>query len=379
MKRAHLLSVVWVCLFSPFVRADVIDKLDEIRNAVAEGLRTAPADLHDSIDVSADGIVIDDSGNLSWAVTAKKNLSEGARSRIDGRLRELLTNSVDDVLERDDLAEFGEMVENAKLTIPSTPPGPGPTPPGPTPPGPTPPGPTPLIIAGPCLTLPPNHCHSRSVRRGCCAPNSTIPCDQVIVMETLHASIFPSSRDLTAIPNQPASETAAISPLAIADAVKKQHMRQIRLDAPEQQVAFTSVKEPGDELGENRELGLRFYALGYHSYWQKDYEKALGQLRSAAGVYSQDARIWFYCGLCQLALRQDTANESFARAIILESQGKPNRSLVGRSLERIQGRTRYQLEIAKQQALVSLRSLAKDPKQKSPLLTSYDANGHGQN
>jgi hypothetical protein len=91
-------------------------------------------------------------------------------------------------------------------------------------------------------------------------------------------------------------------------------------------------------------LGQQF-GLGAHAYFSGDYQKAGEHLTSAIQGGSQDPRVYYFRGLSSLQLgRRQEAVQDFKRGSSLESRDANRFFFVSKSLERVQGHARAELE-----------------------------------
>lgn len=86
------------------------------------------------------------------------------------------------------------------------------------------------------------------------------------------------------------------------------------------------------------------YGNGVHSYYAGDFQRSYEELSTAIDGGTQDPRAFYFRGLSALRLgRLDEADADFASGADAEAAGRGSWP-VGRSLERIQGAPRLQLE-----------------------------------
>ena len=86
------------------------------------------------------------------------------------------------------------------------------------------------------------------------------------------------------------------------------------------------------------------YGNGVHAYYAGDYQRSYEELSAAIEGGSEDPRAFYFRGLAALRLgRLDEADADFAQGAKAEAAGRGGWA-VGRSLERIQGEPRLQLE-----------------------------------
>jgi len=101
----------------------------------------------------------------------------------------------------------------------------------------------------------------------------------------------------------------------------------------------------------DQELANRYYNAGFSAFWRRDYETALRNLDLAIAACDQDARIWYYKGFAESALKNDDASVvSFARAVRLHLDQPQQSGQVYQALERIQGPRRVQIQMAMKDA-----------------------------
>jgi hypothetical protein len=89
----------------------------------------------------------------------------------------------------------------------------------------------------------------------------------------------------------------------------------------------------------------QLYGSGVHAYFSGDFGKAYDQLTAAATAGSRDPRVYYFRGLTYLKLgRGPEATQDFQQGAQLESKDLHRTFNVARSLERVQGPARQQLE-----------------------------------
>jgi hypothetical protein len=102
----------------------------------------------------------------------------------------------------------------------------------------------------------------------------------------------------------------------------------------------------------------QIYGKGVEAYYSNNYFQAYDLLSSAIGSGSNDPRVYYFRGLSEMFLgRSYEAEQDFRQGAQLEAAGGSATYDVGRSLERIQGRTRIQLESFRSQARVDAARL----------------------
>lgn len=111
-------------------------------------------------------------------------------------------------------------------------------------------------------------------------------------------------------------------------------------------------------------LAARLYSLGYSAYWRGDYAGALSNLEAAHKASDRDARVWYYKGFAEIALKQDDhAVQSFARAVRLQLDHPEQSGQIYGALERIQGSLRIQIQTAlKEAAMLPVTPSVSSPK-----------------
>lgn len=110
---------------------------------------------------------------------------------------------------------------------------------------------------------------------------------------------------------------------------------------------MTSAVSAGDPLSISR-----LYGAGVHAYFSGDYLRSYDDLTAAIEAGSADPRPWYFRGLAALGLgRLDEAEADFSKAALIESEG--GAWPVSRSLERVQGYPRFQLERHRARARVA--------------------------
>lgn len=120
-------------------------------------------------------------------------------------------------------------------------------------------------------------------------------------------------------------------------------------------VAFSAVNLPAQDAV----LG-QLYGNGVHAYFAGDFVKAHDQLTAAVTAGSRDPRVYYYRGLAFLKLgRQEEAVEDFKQGAALESKDLNRSFNVARSLERVQGSARQQLETYRVEARLAAFEEAK--------------------
>jgi tetratricopeptide (TPR) repeat protein len=99
-------------------------------------------------------------------------------------------------------------------------------------------------------------------------------------------------------------------------------------------------------------LSREFTGTGMHAYHAGEYQRSIDDLTAAIEAGSQDPRSYYFRALALLQQgREDEAVADMQEGALLESSG-PGSIVVGRSLERIQGRPRLTLEQYRRRALI---------------------------
>jgi hypothetical protein len=102
---------------------------------------------------------------------------------------------------------------------------------------------------------------------------------------------------------------------------------------------------------------MELYGKGVHTYFRGDYSTGTNVLSEAIGAGIQDPRAFYYRGLCNMnTLGPEAAIADFEEGARLEMAGKLSSDVVGRSLERIQGHARAEIEKARSKAKLAARS-----------------------
>jgi hypothetical protein len=98
----------------------------------------------------------------------------------------------------------------------------------------------------------------------------------------------------------------------------------------------------------------QLYGNGVHAYFAGDFVNAYDQLTAAATAGSRDPRVYYFRGLAYLKLgREPEATQDFKKGAELESKDLNRSFNVARSLERVQGTARQQLETYRVDARLS--------------------------
>ncbi len=98
---------------------------------------------------------------------------------------------------------------------------------------------------------------------------------------------------------------------------------------------------PPERNESGAEEAVRVFWVGYRSYWQGDYDKALTSFDSAVRLDEDDARFWYYKALAERALGDAVKAEASAqRGRELHAARKPKAEMVSAALERVQGQER---------------------------------------
>lgn len=132
---------------------------------------------------------------------------------------------------------------------------------------------------------------------------------------------------------------APITPQGIADAMQAEQPA-IKTVAFAKETKVTEVDTAAAET---------YYAMGNEQFWAGEHESALKHFTNAAANDPEDARYWYFKGMCEVMLASPTAEVSLGRAVELDSQNGRNPD-VAQALERIQGSFRLKLEETLRQA-----------------------------
>lgn len=261
---------------------------------------------------------------LHWKVAPKdpKAVTQQTKDSIEAELKELLIAAVDEQLSQDTAIEQHKVAIKQKakveLLVEVIEDDPDP---------PDPPETTEEVI----VCYPYRHgCLGR--RRRCCC---------VAVVDCLPVSCCAESEQ-----QSPAQSDE--------DADEKSVLRTVSISAKDILAHLTgatgtqlvSIKSPLRGSPIEIEMARHFYTVGYHAYWSADYKGALENLDRAVETHQGDARFWYYKGLAEIGLGQiENAERSFSRAVELHAQ-RPSDSVIARSLQRVQGRLRVELQLA---------------------------------
>jgi hypothetical protein len=116
--------------------------------------------------------------------------------------------------------------------------------------------------------------------------------------------------------------------------------------------AYSTAGARGDDS-----VLAEMYGQGVHAYFAGDYFNAHAMLSGAIQQGSQDPRAYFFRGLCYAWLgRPDEAAADFTIGADLEANSMDRAYPVSDSLQRIQGRTRMQIEKYRQMARLASRT-----------------------
>lgn len=356
-----LLAIVASFSFTPWVFAQVkpLDRVTtkDVRRVMEEFLagRADDPTLKD-VDVRSAAITFK-GGKVQWSVTTTKAHGERELTQIDRALRQLLKESIrrSGLLSDDDVARFNQTVDAADIQIttvgdrttktePRKPPVEQLIPSGCACPGELQRYSAALIwrshrvrwFIG-CSPSPMPVCcaPSRIVRpRGCSRTTGSYHAGPQVVSIAVQRDFVTSGSIVAAVEKQLHHENHGIS-------------RGRNNPAITRMVAATS--KVSHQLDDHAAARI-YFGKGCHAYWCGDYREAQGHLNEAIRLSGEDARPWYFKGFAEAALGESGAMESFARAVVLQARGKPSRREVGIALQRVQGRTRIQLEVAMQQA-----------------------------
>lgn len=120
--------------------------------------------------------------------------------------------------------------------------------------------------------------------------------------------------------------------------------------------AFLSLAAPHAPAQEGAELD-DLYGRGVHAYFSRDSFRAVDLLNQAIEHGSQDPRAYYFRGLALRNLgREEDAKLDFATGAKLEATGEDLIGKVSRSLERVQGPLRLQIESTRKLARLKARN-----------------------
>ena len=115
------------------------------------------------------------------------------------------------------------------------------------------------------------------------------------------------------------------------------------------------------------------YGQGVHAYFSSDYQRAHELLTMAIDQGTTDPRCYYFRGLAYNKLgRPDEATADFEQGAKLEAAGAAIQVDVGRSLQRVQGETRLELEQTRYTAKLAAR--IKDVQQKQERYEDHQRN-----
>ncbi len=118
---------------------------------------------------------------------------------------------------------------------------------------------------------------------------------------------------------------------------------------------FASLLMLGSMAQAQTPVLAEMYGRGVHQYFAGDLISAHQSLTLAIGAGSEDPRAYYFRGLVNSATgREDEAKADWRMAAKLETTS-PMAGLVGQSLRRVQGNTRLQLEMVRQQVKLEER------------------------
>lgn len=123
------------------------------------------------------------------------------------------------------------------------------------------------------------------------------------------------------------------------------------------QVSYESITMSSEiSIVQSLELANEVFGRGVHLYWQGDYKNALQQFQLGVQLNTEDARLWYFKGFCELALgRKSEAEKSIVTAIVLHEKTLDKRE-IARALERVQGKFRMVVESLRPRASILLRA-----------------------
>lgn len=95
---------------------------------------------------------------------------------------------------------------------------------------------------------------------------------------------------------------------------------------------------PAASSGATQAEAAALFWRGYDKYFDRDYAAARDLFRQSLEKFDQDARAWYFRGLCELRLGdRDAAAKSLLRGAQVQRQGRPGPDVISQTLERVQG------------------------------------------
>ncbi|MDB4650476.1 hypothetical protein OAE37_01805 [Pirellulaceae bacterium] len=112
-----------------------------------------------------------------------------------------------------------------------------------------------------------------------------------------------------------------------------------------------------NRLSANDEIAItELYGQAVHAYFDGDYENANKGLTDAIELGTDDPRVYYFRGLTKRMLgRNDEATKDFEAGGKLEALAAAQFYPIGRSLERVQGEARMEIEKIRKQAKIAIR------------------------
>jgi hypothetical protein len=121
-------------------------------------------------------------------------------------------------------------------------------------------------------------------------------------------------------------------------------------------VVFAGISHAGFVFADDPLLE-ELYGRGVHAYYSRDDAGAIEALSQAIAQGSTDPRVHYFRGLAQSRLgRPDEAKADFQAGAQLEAKHSDKATLIGRSLERVQGSVRIELENTRRSVRFASRS-----------------------
>lgn len=270
-------------------------------------------------------------GSLAWSLHGKSGYQSTDRSMVIQNLRSILDTAIGQhLLEEADYQSFKPAIDSADIQIiVETPPSPSPQQ-------------KPQLLPG--LVLEGGRQAAGPIQK--CRPWTVVECSPWNMVPIPQQCIPKYSHEIVSDPPDVHEE-----PVALATRILAVIERQ---SASPSQNAFVSVSTDSTNTRRprDRELGSLFFGEAYHAFWQGDYAAALRLLETALQADDQDARVWYYKGLAELRIGQNEASyQSLAVAIRLHRANTVESSSVNKSLERVQGSLRMELEAARVRAV----------------------------
>jgi hypothetical protein len=121
-------------------------------------------------------------------------------------------------------------------------------------------------------------------------------------------------------------------------------------------LAIVSLALGGSTAVAQDSVLAELYGYGVHAYNAGEYQESHEYLTTAIEQGSLDPRVYYFRGLAYTRLgRPEDAKLDYQKGANLEASGADRVYPVGRSLQRVQGRSRLEVERYRQQARLALR------------------------